>query len=103
MIAIEQLEDEFSICKVADYSQVDLTLAYFFIGKTDEENSLLCPTNKVPENTLERNDGWKTPIIKNYTAPWQRHGPAPKRASMLLMQPGWMCTPKINCVSIALL
>lgn len=59
MIAIEQLDDEFSICKVADYSQVDLTLAYFFIGKTDEENSLLCPTNKVPKNTLERNDGWR--------------------------------------------
>ena len=30
-----------------------------FIGKTDEEKSLVCITSEVPENTIQRDDGWK--------------------------------------------
>lgn len=44
---------------MADYSSVNLQAAYCFIGKTDEENSLVCQTADVPGNTLERDDGWK--------------------------------------------
>ena len=29
------------------------------IGKTDEEISLVCKTEEVPENIVERDDGWK--------------------------------------------
>lgn len=32
---------------------------YCFIGKTDEENSLVCITAEVPTNVTERDDGWK--------------------------------------------
>ena len=32
---------------------------YSFVGKTDEENSLVCITSDVPSNTIEREDGWK--------------------------------------------
>ena len=32
---------------------------YCFIGKTDEENSLVCITAQVPTNVTERDDGWK--------------------------------------------
>lgn len=32
---------------------------YCFIGKTDEENSLVCITSDVPPNVIERDDGWK--------------------------------------------
>jgi len=38
---------------------VDLTVPFTFTGCTDEENSLVCPTAFVPDNTLEREDGWK--------------------------------------------
>lgn len=38
---------------------VDLESEYCFTGKTDEENSLVCITQKVPDNVLERDDGWK--------------------------------------------
>lgn len=31
----------------------------FFIGKTDEELSLVCSTESVSDNTLSRDDGWK--------------------------------------------
>lgn len=35
---------DFSVCKVADYSFVDLNREFCFIGKTDEEKSLVCLT-----------------------------------------------------------
>jgi len=56
---IKILDYDFSVCKVADYSFVDLESEYCFIGKTDEENSLVCMTNDVPVNATEREDGWK--------------------------------------------
>ena len=38
---IKEVEYDFSVCKVIDYSQVNLNSEYCFIGKTDEENSLV--------------------------------------------------------------
>ena len=58
-IILETLEPRFSVCKVEDYSGVDLTKPFCFTGATDEENSLVCPDALVPENTTERDDGWK--------------------------------------------
>ncbi len=49
----------FSVCKVTDFSSVNFASEYCFIGKTDEENSLVCITEDVPRNTTEREDGWK--------------------------------------------
>ena len=42
-----------------DYSLVNLDAEYSFIGKTDEEKSLVCITNDVPPNVIQRDDGWK--------------------------------------------
>lgn len=56
---IKKIDHDFSVCKVADYTLVDLNAEFTFTGKTDEENSLVCPTSKVPANTTEREDGWK--------------------------------------------
>ena len=53
------LEPDFSVCKVEDYSQIDLGQPFVFTGSTDEEKSLVCPTAIVPQNTVERDDGWK--------------------------------------------
>ena len=53
------LGQEFSICKVADYTQIDLESPFVFTGSTDEEKSLVCPTELVPQNTVKRDDGWK--------------------------------------------
>ena len=30
-----------------------------FTGATDEEKSLVCPVSLVPDNTIEREDGWR--------------------------------------------
>ena len=61
---IEKIDYDFSVCKVTDYSLVNLTSEYCFTGKTDEENSLVCITNDAPPNTTERDDGWKAFRIK---------------------------------------
>ena len=55
---IKRIEYNFSVCKVADYSLVKLDSEYSFIGKTDEEKSLVCITEDVPSNVTEREDGW---------------------------------------------
>lgn len=56
---IRKLAGDFSVCKVEDYSQVDLARPFVFTGKTDEENSLVCLTGEVPANATQRDDGWK--------------------------------------------
>ena len=55
---IKKIPYDLSICKVTDYSKVNIAAEYCFTGKTDEENSLVCLTEDVPANTLERDDGW---------------------------------------------
>ncbi|MBO7523479.1 MAG: ACT domain-containing protein, partial [Bacteroidales bacterium] len=32
---------------------------FCFISKTDEECSLVCPTEIIPNNTIKHDDGWK--------------------------------------------
>lgn len=56
---IKKINLDFSICKVMDYSLVNLNAEYCFIGKTDEEKSLVCITSDVPSNVIQRDDGWK--------------------------------------------
>ena len=56
---IKRIEQDFTVCQVKDYSLVNLDSEYSFIEKTDEEKSLVCITSEVPENTIQRDDGWK--------------------------------------------
>ena len=56
---IKRIHQEFSVCQVEDYSGVNPESEYCFIGKTDEEKSLVCVTGEVPSNTIRREDGWK--------------------------------------------
>lgn len=58
-LTLEALAGTFTVCKVTDYSGVNLSDKYCFIGKTGEENSLVCETSRVPANTTEREDDWR--------------------------------------------
>ena len=55
---IEKLTPDFSVCRVKDFSGVDITQEFVFTAKTDEEYSLVCPAEVVPENVIEREDCW---------------------------------------------
>lgn len=56
---LKPIEYDFTVCKVASERDLALEKDFYFIGKTDEEISLVCITEDVPQNTVERDDGWK--------------------------------------------
>ena len=56
---LEKMEYNLTVCKVPDISGIDLASGFYFIGKTDEELSLVCRTEDTPAETIERVDGWK--------------------------------------------
>lgn len=55
---LKKISGDFTVCKVEDYSLVNMDGDYCFIEKTEEENSLVCITEDVPPNTVAREDGW---------------------------------------------
>ena len=56
---LKKLEYNLTVCKLASTADIDLTKDFYFIGRTDEEISLVCKTEDTPANTTERDDGWK--------------------------------------------
>lgn len=58
-MTIEILPQEFTVCQVAEISWEQLDAAFCFVGKSDRELSLVCPTSCVPERLLAREDGWR--------------------------------------------
>ena len=63
-MVIKKINGDFTVCKVTDYSQVNLDAEFCFTGKTDEERSLVCLTPDTPSNTTEREDGWRAMRIE---------------------------------------
>lgn len=56
---IKKLDYDLTVCKVKSETDIDLSSEFYFIGKTDEEYSLVCITDDTPDNTTQREDGWK--------------------------------------------
>ncbi len=56
---LKRLKDKLSVCKVESTDAIDLSRGFYFIGRTDEEISLVCRTEDTPVHTIEREDGWR--------------------------------------------
>ena len=56
---LEKLGYDLTVCKVSDTTSIDLSKDFYFIGRTDEELSLVCRTEDTPAETVRREDGWK--------------------------------------------
>jgi hypothetical protein len=56
---LKKIEYDLTVCKVEAITDIDMTADFFFLGKTDEEISLVCKTDDAPKKTTERDDGWK--------------------------------------------
>ena len=56
---LKKLPYDLTVCKLARMDGIDLDDGFYFIGKTDEELSLVCRTESTPENTTAREDGWR--------------------------------------------
>ena len=56
---IEIIGGKFAVCKVSDFSLVDFSGPFVFISKTDKENSLVCPIEKIPANAVNVEKPWR--------------------------------------------
>ena len=56
---LERLDYDLTVCKVKSIGEIDLASDFYFIGKTDEELSLVCRTEDAPACTTDREDGWR--------------------------------------------
>ena len=56
---LKTLPYRFTVCKLMSADAMPADIGFCFTAKTDEEISLVCKTEDVPENTLVRDDGWK--------------------------------------------
>ena len=56
---LKKIDHKLTVCKITDVTSINLESDFYFIGKTDEELSLVCKTEDTPQNTVERDDGWR--------------------------------------------
>ena len=56
---LKKLKHMLTVCKTNSTDDIDLKAGFYFIGKTDDEISLVCRTEDAPQNTIARDDGWK--------------------------------------------
>lgn len=58
-MTLKILENKFSICKVEELKNINLNNEFLFIGKTDEEISVVCDNKHIPNNFTDINNNWK--------------------------------------------
>jgi len=56
---LQLIRDALTVCQVSSLNDISLYDDLFFIGKTDEELSLVCKTASTPAAALKREDGWR--------------------------------------------
>lgn len=56
---LKKLPYELTVCKIEDISKINFDADICFVGKTDEELSLVCRTEDAPAETVERDEGWR--------------------------------------------
>ena len=56
---LKELPFDLTVCKVASLADICMDAGFFFIGRTDEEISLVCRTEDVPAEPTAREDGWR--------------------------------------------
>lgn len=56
---LKTLPFSFTVCKLSKINNINFISDFCFIGKTDEEISLVCKTEDTPADTIERDDNWR--------------------------------------------
>ena len=59
MMNLEKIPYDLTVCKITSLEEADLGGSFFFLGKTDEELSLVCRTEDAPAYAAARDDGWR--------------------------------------------
>lgn len=55
---LENVGGSFSVCRIADVKDAAVRGTFLSLTKTEDEISLVCPTEDVPKNCIAREDGW---------------------------------------------
>lgn len=55
---LEIINEDFSICKVNKLTEELLSDEFLFVGKTDEELSVVCRTKNILKDCIEKEEGW---------------------------------------------
>ena len=50
---LKRIEHDLTVCKVHDVLDIDMSSEFYFVGKTDEEISLVCKTEDTPAGTVK--------------------------------------------------
>ena len=56
---LRKIAGDLTVCKPVSVRDIRLTDDFYFIGRTDEEISLVCRTECTPADTVAREDGWQ--------------------------------------------
>ena len=56
---IKAIDYDLSICKVSDEKDISGLSDFWFAAKTDEEISIVCKTDEVPDGVISSDDGWR--------------------------------------------
>jgi uncharacterized protein len=56
---LKVIDCRFSVCKIKDMKAADFSGEYVFFSKTDEEFSLVCRSESVPNDCIAVEEGWK--------------------------------------------
>ena len=58
-MTLKKLPYQLTVCQLSSVDGINLSADFYFIGKTEEELSLVCRTECVPARTVAREDGWR--------------------------------------------
>ena len=56
---LKKIPYNLTVCKLKNLARVNFDADLYFIGRTDEEISLVCRTEDTPSETIEQDDGWR--------------------------------------------
>lgn len=56
---LQMINGMFAVCKIKSLSEVHADADFYFLSRTDEELSLVCRSEHVPENPIAIEDGWQ--------------------------------------------
>ena len=56
---LKKIDFPLTVCKLASAADIRPDADFCFVARTDEEISLVCKTEDTPQNTIERDDGWR--------------------------------------------
>ena len=59
VLKLEKLPFDFTVCQVREYPARIAEREFSFTARTDEEYSLVCRTEDVPDTVTAREDGWR--------------------------------------------